>query len=154
MPTYSAQDAADIIELEKIVIAYWRDGDFNHHKGQADFLAEDGVFQGGAQFLFEGREKVRAFYESVRAAKAGKVTTRHLINNLHVELDGDRASADFFVSSYSGVGKAPVGGVSGPVRISDGRFEFARAADGKWWVTAVRGEEIFMAAPASELAKS
>ena len=93
--------------LHHLEVTYWYDVDVNGGRTAHEFFVPGGVMVVGHN-RFEGREKIKEFYEW-RAREAGggiggNRTIRHLITNLYVASRDERcANVRGIVSFYSGV---------------------------------------------------
>jgi hypothetical protein len=101
--------------LHRLEVTYWYDVDFNEGRTAHEFFTPDGVKMVGHN-RFEGREKIRAFYEwraRQNGAKAadqlrisGVRAVRHLITNLFVASSSERyATVRGIVIFYGGKSK-------------------------------------------------
>jgi SnoaL-like domain len=93
--------------LHRLEATYWYDVDVNGGRTAHEFFVPDGVMVVGHN-RFEGREKIKEFYEwrarQVIGGIAGNKTIRHLISNLHVVSRNERCAAVLgIVSFYGGV---------------------------------------------------
>jgi len=85
--------------LHRLEVAYWYDVDFNEGRTAHEFFTPDGVKMVGHN-RFEGREKIRAFYQwrarqnganAVRQLGiSGVKAVRHVIANLYVASSSER----------------------------------------------------------------
>jgi hypothetical protein len=88
-------------------VTYWYEVDVNEGRAADEFFVPDGVMVVGHN-RFEGREKIKEFYDwrarEVVGGTSGNKTIRHLIANLYVASNSERcATVRGIVSFYSGV---------------------------------------------------
>ena len=60
-------------------------------------FAEDGSLQSPVVGIYQGHDGIRAFAKRFAALRAGGTQLRHVLSNLAVELDGDRAHATCYL---------------------------------------------------------
>ena len=79
--------------LYNLEARYWHDVDFNGGRNAHQFYLPDGLMVVGHN-RFQGREKIREFYEWRQRQAATTIssvkTMRHLINNLLIESSDER----------------------------------------------------------------
>jgi len=149
MRNFDSQKAITAIELEQMVVDYWREVDANGGANATRFFSEEIVADFGI-IKFSGHEGVQKYYadrlEQIRKTqKEGIRTTRHVFHNLQVEIETeDRATLRFLVATYGGEGHHPIFAGTKPVSISDTRFECRRQSDGQWKIFEFFGEPIFI----------
>jgi len=92
-----ADDAADVIALERAALDRWGKGD---PSGVLEISAPDVVyFDPFLDLRLDGREALAAYYEPIR----GKVAiSRYEMDNAKVQLVGDAAVLTFNFTSYGG----------------------------------------------------
>jgi len=109
--------------LYQLETRYWHEVDANGGRNAHEFYLPDGLMVVGHN-RFQGREKIKEFYawrerQAVTAISSVK-TTRHLVNNLFVELSGDSAARVLgIVSFYGAVVRAPAPQSKPPMLIAD-----------------------------------
>ena len=124
--------------LHRLEVTYWHDVDFNEGRTAHEFFTPDGVKIVGHN-RFEGRERIRAFYEwrgrqnGATAAQQlgimGVRAVRHLITNLQVASSGERsATVRGIVVFYGGKSKRQ----SNPPMVADLINECVLNEDNLW----------------------
>jgi hypothetical protein len=129
-------------ELERLVVAYWHEVDFNWGRDAADHYTADGLFvSAGARY--EGREQIREFY-AWREERGARVNV-HLVGNFHlVRLTESEAEAHWICTLFAHDGEAPQPSAP-PIAISRVEDIFVRDG-GRWlcrqrhWHTLFRGD--------------
>jgi hypothetical protein len=121
--------------LHRLEIAYWHDVDRNGGRHAHEFYVADGVMVVGHN-RFEGRDAIRKFYDwreqQGKTSVAGSTTTRHLVNNLHIEKHTERsANVVGIVSFYGGVARK-TSQPKPPILMTDLINECVRDDDGQW----------------------
>jgi hypothetical protein len=128
--------------LHRLEATYWHDVDFNEGRTAHEFFIPDGVKIVGHN-RFEGREKIRQFYEwSARQGGANAVrhlgisgvkAVRHLITNLYVESSSEGcATARGIVSFYGGATYPLKRQSPPPVMVADLINECVFGKDNAW----------------------
>jgi hypothetical protein len=122
--------------LFKLEARYWHEVDCNEGLRAHEFFLPDGLMVVDHN-EFQGREKIREFYEWRAHQAANAVssvkTVRHLINNLYVEANGDgRAKVFGIVSFYGSVLRSPARQSKPPMLIADLINECVFDADSRW----------------------
>jgi hypothetical protein len=134
--------------LNDLEARYWHDVDFNSGRNAHEFYRADGVMVVGHN-RFEGREKIREFYQwrerqTVHAVSSIK-TMRHLISNLRVEASDQRRATVFgVVSFYGAAARPPVAQSRPPMLIADLVNECVAEDDGRWLYQSRTLQPIFM----------
>ena len=142
--------------LERLVVAYWHDVDFNwgrnataHYTANAAFVAP------GTRY--EGREQIRAFY-AWREERGARVNV-HIVGNFHLaELGGNEAEAHWICTLFAHDGEAPQPAAP-PIAISRVEDRFVREEDGEWrcrerrWHTLFKGDTPTTRMSPDEMAK-
>ena len=109
--------------LYQLETKYWHEVDANGGRNAHEFYLPDGLMVVGHN-RFQGRDKIKEFYawrerQAVTAISSVK-TTRHLVNNLFVELSGDSAARVLgIVSFYGAVVRPPAPQSKPPMLIAD-----------------------------------
>lgn len=128
--------------LHRLEMAYWYDVDFNEGRTAHNFFTADGVKMVG-QNRFEGREKIRAFYEW-RARQNGEMAVRqlgingvkalrHLITNLYVASSSERyATVQGIVVFYGGPTYPSKRRSNPPMMVADLINECVLSKDNVW----------------------
>ena len=82
---------------------------------------------GSLSATYEGREQVHGFFAGTRLHADGTPRTKHLVTNVHIELDGDRASSRCYGTVLQQTDELPL------QPIASGRYldRFERV-DGRW----------------------
>jgi SnoaL-like domain len=133
--------------LSSLEARYWHDVDFNYGRRADEFYRPDGVMVVGHN-RFEGRDKIREFYQwrerqAVTAVSSVK-TMRHLISNLVVEASGEgRANVLGVISFYGAAAKPPVSQSKPPMLIADLINECVREG-GTWQFQSHTLRPVFM----------
>src|SRR5215471_12332056 len=81
-------DVALWYALYRLMTNYWFEVDFNGGDNAHEYYLPDGVFAVGDN-RFEGHREIRAYY--AWRQRRGHTTSRHLLNNIQVLPEGDRA---------------------------------------------------------------
>jgi hypothetical protein len=127
---------------------YWHEVDVNNGRNAHEFYLPDGLMVVGHN-RFEGREKIREFYQwrerqTVQAVSSVK-TMRHLISNFLVEPLGERrARALGVVSFYGAAARPPVTQSRPPMLIADLINECVADDAGKWQFQSHTLRPVFM----------
>ncbi len=149
MRRFSPEQAAIAVELEQMVVDYWREVDFNGGANAADFFTEDAVAELGA-IAFTGHAGVRQWYAERQARileeqADGVRTSRHSFQNLHIDIESsERAVLSFLIVTYAGGGVPPLLGPTAPVAVSDASFACRREAGGQWRIHRFTGAPVFI----------
>ena len=149
MPKFNVEQTVIVAELQQLLAEFVRELDLNDSLNAADFYTEDGKFVVGSQ-TYTGRAAIKKFYadrnERVRTElKSGARTLRHTFLNIAISIrDNDHATVHFTNVNYSGEGKPPVVGLSGPAMVADCRMEFRREADDQWLIAEFVPEPVFI----------
>ena len=134
--------------LYRLEARYWHDVDCNGGRNANEFFLPDGLMVVGHN-RFQGREKIREFYawreRQAATAISSVKTTRHLINNLHVE-SSDEHSAKVLgiVSFYGAVARPPAPQSKPPMLIADLISECVWDAEHGWRFKSHILEPVFM----------
>ena len=124
-PMLDSDDSALWFALNRLMTNYWAEVDENGGAAAHEFYLPDAVYAIGNN-RFEGRDKIRAFYERRRYSQ---IMTRHLISNLRVFQDqARRARAIGVMSLYRADGKSPFQGARPPAMIADFEAKCVRSA--------------------------
>jgi hypothetical protein len=132
----SHQDLLVWHALYSLEARYWHEVDFNGGRSAHEFFEPNGLMVVGHN-RFEGRDKIREFYQwrerqTVNAVSSVK-TMRHLISNLLVEPSGQRhARATGVVSFYGAAMRAPVTQSKPPMLVADLISECVCDEDDRW----------------------
>jgi hypothetical protein len=136
--------------LHRLEVTYWYDVDVNEGRTAHEFFTPDGVKMVGHN-RFEGREKIRAFYEW-RARQSGTEAVRqlgisglravrHLITNLYVASSSERdATVQGIVVFYGGTTKHQ----SNPPMVADFVNECVLNKDNLWRFKSHTLQPVFM----------
>ena len=128
--------------LHRLEVAYWYDVDFNEGRTAHEFFTPDGVKMVG-QNRFEGREKIRAFYEW-RARQNGEIAVRelgingvkavrHLVTNLYVASNSERCATVLgMVIFYGGPTYPSKRSSNPPMMVADLINECVLSKDNVW----------------------
>jgi hypothetical protein len=118
--------------LHGLLIDYWHDVDTNWGRNAPDYYTEDARFVGSAA-SYEGREKIRAFYQW--RENRGARTVVHSVQNFKAFFDGspDKATCHWFMMLYAADGK-PVLPTHPPIQIAYMTDHLTNTPDG-WKVT-------------------
>ena len=122
--------------LYNLEARYWHDVDFNGGRNAHQFYLPDGLMVVGHN-RFQGREKIREFYEWRERQAATTIssvkTMRHLINNLLIESsDERRAKVVGIVSFYGANVRPPAAQSKPPMMIADLVNECVLDDDDRW----------------------
>jgi uncharacterized protein (TIGR02246 family) len=118
----SQQDKAAITELLNL---YCHNADYNPPERMRDLFAPEGVFEVPAMNLhFAGVDAIIAFFTASREADA---SARHVISNIVIEGDGDRATSCAYLQVIS-----LAGGQASTVAFGRYLDTLRRDADGQW----------------------
>jgi SnoaL-like domain len=131
MAAIDNRDAAALwYALHCLEMHYWHDVDFNAGHKAHEFYLTDGLFAVGDN-QFRGHEKIRAFYAWRR--QRGHTTTRHLINNVLVNSQGEhQARLTGVLSLYRADGRPPFHGERPPMLIADVSADCVLGEDNVW----------------------
>ncbi|MEJ8572999.1 nuclear transport factor 2 family protein [Microbaculum marinum] len=136
----SADRLALTQELHALVIDYWHDVDTNWGANAPDYYTDDGVFVGPAA-SYEGKEKIRAFYQWRK--DRGDRTVVHSVQNFQALPEGsDKATCHWFLFLYAADGK-PVLPTNPPIQIAYMTDRLVKDPQKGWLVTYRRFEEWF-----------
>jgi len=144
----SHQDLLVWHALYSLEAKYWHDVDHNCGRGAHEFFEPDGLMVVGHN-RFEGREKIREFYQwrerqTVHAVSSVK-TMRHLVSNLLVEQSGERrARATGVVSFYGASARPPVTQSKPPMLVADLISECVCGAGDRWHFRSHTLRPVFM----------
>ncbi|SOD62248.1 Ketosteroid isomerase homolog [Streptomyces zhaozhouensis] len=119
--------------LRGLLMRGWRALDHRDWDAWIAHWAEDAVFEFGPWGETRGRRAIR---ERVEEAEADYPTMQHHILNLHVEVEGDRATGIGYMWFVAVTAPGRTGtpyAMGGPYD-----WEFRRGADGRWLVTRQR----------------
>ena len=114
----SLEDRLDITDL---VARYNQAIDFRDAAAYADTFTDDGVFQISGQPEIKGREKLMRMIE-----RLGPPNSRHWINNITIEGDGDEAVMRCYLMFLRDLRITSMGFYVNTLRRIDGRWKFAR----------------------------
>jgi hypothetical protein len=134
--------------LYSLEARYWHEVDLNGGRNAHEFYRADGVMVVGHN-RFEGRAKIREFYEwrerqTVTAVSSVK-TMRHLISNLTVEpMSERRARAVGIISFYGAAARPPVTQSKPPMLVADLISECVADDDGRWQFQSHTLKPVFM----------
>jgi 3-phenylpropionate/cinnamic acid dioxygenase small subunit len=122
----------DARQIENLLYAYAERIDAGDFDGVAELFAHGricGIENGPPESVFEGRDRVRAMYEtSTRRYEDGTPKTRHVISNAQVTVDLDTASARSYYTVFQATPTLPL------QSIITGRYhDTFRRLDGVWW---------------------
>jgi hypothetical protein len=122
-----------LFELEA---RYWHEVDCNGGRKAHEFYLPDGLMVVGHN-QFQGREKIKEFYEwrerQARNAVSSVKTIRHLISNLYVESSTQGCAKVLgIVSFYGSIQAAPARQSKPPVLIADLVNECVLDEDDSW----------------------
>jgi hypothetical protein len=149
MRSFDSESARIALELQQLVAEWSFELDAKGGLELMELCTEDCNYVVG-RTSYRGRAAVRKFYadrgERVRAQqKDGVRTQRHTVSNLRISLrDGARAELHFTIVNYSGEGKSPVFGLTGPSIVADCRMQCQREADGVWRIAEFTSEPVFV----------
>ncbi len=127
---------------------YWHEVDCNGGRNAHEFYLPDGLMVVGHN-RFQGREKIREFYEwrerHAATAISSIKTTRHLVNNLFVESSDDRrAKVLGIISFYGAVVRPPAPQSKPPMLVADLVNECVLDVDNKWQFKSHVLQPVFM----------
>lgn len=119
-------------QLHALVVDYWHDVDMNWGRNAPDYYTDDAKFVGSAA-VYEGKEKIRAFYQW--REKRGARTVIHSVVNFKADFDGspDKATCKWVMMLYAADG-VPVLPTHPPIQIAYMTDHLINTADG-WKVT-------------------
>lgn len=148
MSRFTAESALAALELEQMLISYWREVDGNRGLKAHEFFTESCTYLVGALNL-EGHEGVRKYYrdrsETMRIQNTKPRTSRHTCVNLQLSFETpDIATLGFTLLSYAGFGDLPIMDNTAPVSISDARLQCKRNETGSWQISEYRVTPIFV----------
>lgn len=97
----------DWFEIQNLFIKYTRSLDECDPLGVASCFSDDATLDSPLMGLFTGRDSIAAFAErTVKASRERGGQFRHVISNLVVETDGDKAHARcYFLDYFTSEGK-------------------------------------------------
>lgn len=136
------------LALYQLEARYWHEVDLNGGSKAHEFFLPDGVMVVGHN-RFQGREKIREFYawreRQAATAISSVKTTRHLINNLIVELsDQGRAKVLGIVSFYGASVRPPAPQSKPPMLVADLINDCVLDPDGGWQFKSHTLQPVFM----------
>ncbi len=122
--------------LYHLEVRYWHEVDFNGGRGAHEFYLPDGLMVVGHN-RFEGRDRIREFYEwrerQTATAVSSVKTMRHLINNLFVESSSGRSAKVLGIVSYYGSSsRPPAAQTRPPMLVADLINDCVLDEDDKW----------------------
>jgi len=144
----SHQDLLVWHALYSLEASYWHEVDFNGGRNAHEFYQPDGLMVVGHN-RFEGREKIREFYQwrerqTVNAVSSVK-TMRHLISNLLVEPAAERrARVTGIISFYGAATRPPVTQSKPPMLVADLINECVCDDDARWHFQSHTLRPVFM----------
>jgi uncharacterized protein (TIGR02246 family) len=115
-------DTLDRLEIHELFSRYYTAVDAHDATGWTALWTEDGVFDSG-HFHFEGKQQLHGFMSQHNAQ------TRHLVTNVFVEVQGERATAQNYMLVVPTTGKAEViasAHCRSELRKVEGRWKLAR----------------------------
>jgi len=142
--------------LERALIAYWHDVDFNWGANAAAHYTQNGAFI-SPRARYDGRTQIAEFY-AWRKERGARVNV-HLVSNFWLKaLTPDTAETDWICTLFAADGAAPQPSAP-PVAISRVSDSYVRDAAGGWlcrerrWHTLFTGAISTTAMPADEMAR-
>jgi SnoaL-like domain len=125
-----SDDPALWYALNRLMINYWADVDYDGGNGAHEFYLPDALYAVGNN-RFDGAEKIRAFY--ARRRRIGASSTRHLVDNVRVfQEDAGLARAVGIMTLYRSDGRPPFQGIKSPSMIADFEAQCVLADDRRW----------------------
>lgn len=156
MAELRSDDTALFVTLQSRVAEYWARVD--RVEGATEepcqsFFSEDAVMVLGA-LRVEGKPALSEFFDNrERQEIARERTTRHVVNNPRLTVEGPtRATLRAVVVVYAGLGAWPLP-AEAPSGIADFTFDCVREADGLWRFSAMTANSVFVGAGAPAFAK-
>jgi 3-phenylpropionate/cinnamic acid dioxygenase small subunit len=115
----------DYAEIQQLYSRYTLTMDEKRHEEWLDCFTPDGVVEGPNFGRYSGRDQLRQFLAKYRA-ETHMFQMRHVISNLLVEIEGDRATGTCYILHYrTHRGRTEL--------IAIGRYEDQlRKLEGKW----------------------
>lgn len=136
-----AADAGLWYALTQLATRYWYDVDFNGGRAVHELYTSESLFVVGAN-RFEGRERIKSFYEWRRRRST---TTRHVISNAIVlAANAGRARMLSTLSVYRANGLPPFANANTPVLIADVTADCALGDDAVWRYTSHIVKPVFV----------
>jgi ketosteroid isomerase-like protein len=111
----------DRLDITELVGRYDQAIDFRDAAAYADTFVEDGVFQINGQPEIKGHEKLMRMIE-----RLGPQGSRHWINNMVIEGDGDYARMTCYLMVLSGLRVTNMGYYVNTLRKVEGKWKFVR----------------------------
>jgi hypothetical protein len=90
----------EIERARQLYIRYARIVDQGEHEKLLDLFTPDGFFESSWLGRFEGHDGMRRNFEANRSRGIRDFQMRHVFSNLDIQLNGDRAHAEYYVSVY------------------------------------------------------
>jgi hypothetical protein len=122
--------------LHRLEVTYWYDVDSNGGRSAHEFFAPDGVMVVGHN-RFEGREKIREYYEwrarHIVGGTGGTMAMRHLVTNLFIASSNECcATVRGIVSFYGGAVQPSKRQSKPPMLVGDLANECVLSQDDMW----------------------
>jgi hypothetical protein len=116
-------------ELSSLLHEYWNDVDTNWGRTAPGYYTEDGIFE-GPEATYQGREKIRAFYEW--RVKRGARLAVHAVTNFRATFQNEnQATCTWYMHLYAADG-VPVLPTHPPIQIALVTDKMVRDASGNW----------------------
>jgi SnoaL-like domain len=90
----------EIERARQLYIRYARIVDQGENEKLLDLFTPDGFFESSWLGRFEGHDGMRRNFEANRSRGIRDFQMRHVFSNLDIQLNGDRAHAEYYVSVY------------------------------------------------------
>ena len=94
-----ALDIPDRLAIQELLERYCHNADYNPPERMREMFASDGIFEVPAMELrFEGVDSIIAFF---KLSRENNSSARHVISNIVIEGDGDRAKSSSYLQVLS-----------------------------------------------------
>jgi hypothetical protein len=130
---------ADRLAIERLVVKYAKGRDTTDADIYREIFAEDATISSGSGMVLSGDREailgkvandVKRFNPGFGEGKTSYAIMRHLVTNIDIELDGNHASADYYVTTLAQNEAAKRLELVALARNED-RYE---KREGRWWI--------------------